>query len=52
MHAGLPKYVHVNLRDIEDAKFKEGEGKGHGTVQQWRRLREQQGENAEELFFW
>ncbi|XP_014512664.1 50S ribosomal protein L15, chloroplastic [Vigna radiata var. radiata] len=25
MHAGLPKYVHVNLRDIEDAKFKEGE---------------------------
>lgn len=25
MHAGLPKYVHVNLRDIEDAGFKEGE---------------------------
>ncbi|XP_027364977.1 50S ribosomal protein L15, chloroplastic isoform X2 [Abrus precatorius] len=25
MHAGLPKYVHVNLRDIEDAKFQEGE---------------------------
>ncbi|XP_054808706.1 50S ribosomal protein L15, chloroplastic [Prosopis cineraria] len=25
MHAGLPKYVHVNLRDIEDAGFKDGE---------------------------
>ncbi|KAL9317134.1 hypothetical protein ACSQ67_013651 [Phaseolus vulgaris] len=25
MHKGLPKYVHVNLRDIEGAKFKEGE---------------------------
>ncbi|XP_028768600.1 50S ribosomal protein L15, chloroplastic-like [Neltuma alba] len=25
MHAGLPKYVHVNLRDIEDAGFKNGE---------------------------
>ncbi|KAK7343401.1 hypothetical protein VNO77_12111 [Canavalia gladiata] len=25
MHAGLPKYVHVNLRDIENAKFPEGE---------------------------
>ncbi|KAF7808879.1 50S ribosomal protein L15, chloroplastic [Senna tora] len=25
MHAGLPKYVHVNLRDIEDAGFQEGE---------------------------
>lgn len=25
MHAGLPKYVPVNLRDIEVAGFKEGE---------------------------
>ena len=25
MRAGLPKYVHVNLRDIEDARFKDGE---------------------------
>ncbi|KAK4260846.1 hypothetical protein QN277_003910 [Acacia crassicarpa] len=25
MHAGLPKYVHVNLRDIEDAGFRDGE---------------------------
>lgn len=25
MHAGLPKYVHVNLRDIEDARFQEGD---------------------------
>lgn len=25
MHAGLPKYVPVNLRDIESAGFKEGE---------------------------
>ncbi|KAI4357814.1 hypothetical protein L6164_001738 [Bauhinia variegata] len=25
MHAGLPKYVHVNLRDIEAAGFQDGE---------------------------
>ncbi|KAJ1402974.1 Ribosomal protein L15, conserved site [Sesbania bispinosa] len=25
MHAGLPKYVHVNLRDIEDARFQDGD---------------------------
>lgn len=25
MHAGLPKYVHINLVDIEDAGFQEGE---------------------------
>jgi len=25
MHAGLPKYVPVNLRDIESAGFEEGE---------------------------
>ncbi|KAK7280476.1 hypothetical protein RJT34_25540 [Clitoria ternatea] len=25
MHAGLPKYVHVNLRDIEEAEFQDGE---------------------------
>lgn len=25
MHAGLPKYVPVNLRDIEAAGFQEGE---------------------------
>lgn len=25
MHAGLPKYVHVNLKDIEDAGYRDGE---------------------------
>ncbi|KEH44211.1 50S ribosomal protein L15 [Medicago truncatula] len=25
MHAGLPKYVHINLKDIENAGFQEGE---------------------------
>lgn len=25
MHAGLPKYIHVNLEDIENARFQEGE---------------------------
>lgn len=25
MHAGLPKYVPVNLKDIEEAGFQEGE---------------------------
>ena len=25
MHAGLPKYVPVNLKDVEDAGFQEGE---------------------------
>lgn len=25
MRVGLPKYVHVNLSDIEDARFQEGE---------------------------
>jgi len=25
MHAGLPKYVHINLIDIEKAGFQEGE---------------------------
>jgi large subunit ribosomal protein L15 len=36
MHAGLPKYVNVNLEDIENAGFQEGEDVSLETLKEKR----------------
>ncbi|KAK7293733.1 hypothetical protein RJT34_16606 [Clitoria ternatea] len=38
MHAGLPKYVHVNLRDIEEAEFQDGEEVSLATLKEKRTI--------------